>query len=47
MKASVTLLHVLLQNTVDKLLRDTNLAVVLGTHSWREQFIGAVTVSAG
>ncbi|XP_031727454.1 sodium/calcium exchanger 2a isoform X2 [Anarrhichthys ocellatus] len=38
---------VLDQNTVDKLLRDTNLAVVLGTHSWREQFIGAVTVSAG
>uniref|UniRef100_A0A8C2WQI1 Solute carrier family 8 member 2a n=1 Tax=Cyclopterus lumpus TaxID=8103 RepID=A0A8C2WQI1_CYCLU len=35
------------KNTVDKLLRDTNLAVVLGTHSWREQFIGAVTVSAG
>ncbi|XP_034405898.1 sodium/calcium exchanger 2a isoform X4 [Cyclopterus lumpus] len=34
------------KNTVDKLLRDTNLAVVLGTHSWREQFIGAVTVSA-
>ncbi|KAL6099225.1 uncharacterized protein ACO6RY_18190 [Pungitius sinensis] len=35
------------KSTVDKLLRDTNLAVVLGTHSWREQFIGAVTVSAG
>ncbi|XP_068577321.1 sodium/calcium exchanger 2a isoform X2 [Cebidichthys violaceus] len=35
------------KNTVDKLLRDTNLAVVLGTHTWREQFIGAVTVSAG
>ncbi|XP_070772807.1 sodium/calcium exchanger 2a isoform X2 [Enoplosus armatus] len=35
------------KNTVDKLLRDTNLALVLGTHSWREQFIGAVTVSAG
>ncbi|XP_040907288.1 sodium/calcium exchanger 2a isoform X3 [Toxotes jaculatrix] len=35
------------KNTVDKLLRDTNLAVVIGTHSWREQFIEAVTVSAG
>ncbi|KAM9385645.1 sodium/calcium exchanger 2-like isoform 2-T2 [Pholidichthys leucotaenia] len=35
------------KNTVDKLLKDTNLAVVLGTHSWREQFIEAVTVSAG
>ncbi|XP_031166827.1 sodium/calcium exchanger 2a isoform X1 [Sander lucioperca] len=35
------------KNTVDKLLKHTNLAVVLGTHSWREQFIEAVTVSAG
>ncbi|XP_034463279.1 sodium/calcium exchanger 2a isoform X1 [Hippoglossus hippoglossus] len=35
------------KNTVDKLLKDTNLAVVIGTHSWREQFIEAVTVSAG
>ncbi|XP_044077585.1 sodium/calcium exchanger 2a isoform X2 [Siniperca chuatsi] len=38
---------VLDQNTVDKLLKDTNLALVIGTHSWREQFIEAVTVSAG
>uniref|UniRef100_UPI0037E7AE61 sodium/calcium exchanger 2a isoform X6 n=1 Tax=Semicossyphus pulcher TaxID=241346 RepID=UPI0037E7AE61 len=35
------------KSTVDKLLKDTNLAMVLGTHSWREQFIEAVTVSAG
>ncbi|XP_056314100.1 sodium/calcium exchanger 2a [Danio aesculapii] len=35
------------ENTVDRLLKDTNLAEVLGTHSWREQFIEAVTVSAG
>ncbi|XP_054586431.1 sodium/calcium exchanger 2a [Nothobranchius furzeri] len=35
------------KKTVDKLLKDTNVAVVLGTHSWREQFIEAVTVSAG
>ncbi|XP_026183981.1 sodium/calcium exchanger 2a isoform X2 [Mastacembelus armatus] len=35
------------KKTVDKLLKDTNLAVVIGTHSWREQFIEAVTVSAG
>ncbi|XP_008330731.1 sodium/calcium exchanger 2a isoform X1 [Cynoglossus semilaevis] len=35
------------KSTVDKLLKDTNLAAVLGTHSWREQFIEAVTVSAG
>ncbi|KAK5918616.1 hypothetical protein CgunFtcFv8_003365 [Champsocephalus gunnari] len=35
------------KNTVDKLLKDTNLAVVIGTHSWKEQFIGALTVCAG
>ncbi|XP_076606621.1 sodium/calcium exchanger 2-like isoform X2 [Chaetodon auriga] len=35
------------KSTVDKLLKDTNLASVIGTHSWREQFIEAVTVSAG
>uniref|UniRef100_M4AU41 Solute carrier family 8 member 2a n=1 Tax=Xiphophorus maculatus TaxID=8083 RepID=M4AU41_XIPMA len=35
------------QNTVDHLLQDTNLAEVIGTHSWKEQFIEAVTVSAG
>uniref|UniRef100_A0A673A8S4 Solute carrier family 8 member 2a n=1 Tax=Sphaeramia orbicularis TaxID=375764 RepID=A0A673A8S4_9TELE len=35
------------KNTVDKLLKDTNMAVVLGTRSWREQFVEAVTVSAG
>ncbi|XP_029374682.1 sodium/calcium exchanger 2a isoform X1 [Echeneis naucrates] len=35
------------KSTVDKLLKDTNLAVLVGTHSWREQFIEAVTVSAG
>ncbi|XP_058239682.1 sodium/calcium exchanger 2a isoform X2 [Hemibagrus wyckioides] len=34
-------------NTVDRLLKDTNLAEVIGTHSWKEQFIEAVTVSAG
>ncbi|XP_077361786.1 sodium/calcium exchanger 2a isoform X2 [Festucalex cinctus] len=35
------------KNTVDKLLKDTNLAAVIGSRSWREQFIEAVTVSAG
>ncbi|TKS83753.1 Sodium/calcium exchanger 3 [Collichthys lucidus] len=35
------------KNTMDKLLKDTNLASVIGTHSWKEQFIEAVTVSAG
>lgn len=32
---------------MDKLIKDANIAEVLGTHSWREQFIEAVTVSAG
>lgn len=35
------------QNTVDKLMKKTNLATVIGTHSWREQFLEAITVSAG
>lgn len=35
------------QSTVDKLIKKTNLALVIGTHSWREQFVDAVTVSAG
>ncbi|XP_038148122.1 sodium/calcium exchanger 2-like isoform X2 [Cyprinodon tularosa] len=35
------------QVTVDQLLKDTNLAGVIGTHSWKEQFIEAVTVNAG
>ncbi|NWT77257.1 NAC2 protein, partial [Prunella himalayana] len=34
-------------NTVDKLMKKTNLATVIGTHSWREQFLEAITVSAG
>lgn len=35
------------KSTVDKLIKDANIAEVLGTHSWKEQFIEAVTVSAG
>ncbi|KAL6463225.1 hypothetical protein MHYP_G00276160 [Metynnis hypsauchen] len=35
------------KNTVDRLIKDRNLAEVIGTHSWKEQFIEAVTVSAG
>lgn len=41
------LCHVLSQITQDKLMRDTNLALVIVTHSWREQFIEAVTINAG
>ncbi|XP_070770163.1 sodium/calcium exchanger 1a isoform X19 [Enoplosus armatus] len=35
------------KSTVDKLLRKTNLALVIRTNSWREQFVEAITVSAG
>lgn len=35
------------QNTVDKLIKKTNLALLVGTNSWRDQFIEAITVSAG
>ncbi|XP_071784260.1 sodium/calcium exchanger 3-like isoform X2 [Asterias amurensis] len=35
------------KNTVDKLIKKTNVSLVVGTSSWREQFIEALTVSAG
>lgn len=35
------------QSTVDKLLKKTNLALVIGTNSWREQFVEAITVRSG
>ncbi|XP_056292057.1 sodium/calcium exchanger 1b isoform X2 [Pseudoliparis swirei] len=35
------------KNTVDKLIRKTNLALLVGTNSWRGQFIEAITVNAG
>lgn len=35
------------QSTVDKLIKKTNLALVVGTNSWRDQFMEAITVSAG
>ncbi|KAK3573257.1 hypothetical protein QTP86_016311 [Hemibagrus guttatus] len=35
------------KNTVDKLIKKTNLALVVGTSSWREQFMEAITVSSG
>lgn len=37
----------LLQSAVDKILKKTNLALVIGTSSWREQFLEAITVSSG
>ncbi|XP_041108123.1 sodium/calcium exchanger 1-like isoform X2 [Polyodon spathula] len=35
------------KNTVDKLIKKTNLALLVKTNSWRDQFIEAITVSAG
>ncbi|XP_077586874.1 sodium/calcium exchanger 3 isoform X2 [Stigmatopora nigra] len=34
------------KSTVDKLIRKTNLSLVVGTNSWKEQFMEAITVSA-
>jgi len=35
------------KSTVDKLLKKANLSLVVGTSSWREQFVEAITVSSG
>ncbi|RUS91662.1 hypothetical protein EGW08_000635 [Elysia chlorotica] len=35
------------KSTVDKLLKKANVSLVVGTSSWREQFVEAITVSAG
>ncbi|XP_062596962.1 sodium/calcium exchanger 3-like isoform X1 [Saccostrea cucullata] len=35
------------KNVVDKLLKKANVSLVVGTSSWREQFLEAITVSAG
>ena len=32
---------------MDKLLKKANVSIAVGTSSWREQFIDAITVSAG
>ncbi|XP_077962534.1 sodium/calcium exchanger 1 isoform X1 [Gasterosteus aculeatus] len=46
-RAVNTLLRQAEKSTVDKLIKKTNLALVVGSSSWREQFVNAVTVSAG
>ncbi|XP_035480574.2 solute carrier family 8 member 4b isoform X1 [Scophthalmus maximus] len=46
-KAVNTLIRRAEKSTVDKLIKKTNLALVVGSSSWREQFVSAVTVSAG
>lgn len=43
----MTSLRRVTQSTVDKLIKKTNLALVVGTNSWRDQFMEAITVSAG
>uniref|UniRef100_A0AAY4AMM2 J domain-containing protein n=1 Tax=Denticeps clupeoides TaxID=299321 RepID=A0AAY4AMM2_9TELE len=35
------------KSTVDKLIKKTNLALLVGTNSWRDQFIEAITVNSG
>ncbi|XP_045561363.1 sodium/calcium exchanger 1 isoform X9 [Salmo salar] len=35
------------KNTVDKLIKKTNLALLIGTNSWRQQFMEAITVNSG
>ncbi|XP_026077283.1 sodium/calcium exchanger 1-like isoform X2 [Carassius auratus] len=35
------------KSTVDKLIKKTNLALLVGTNSWRDQFVEAITVSSG
>ncbi|PAA69420.1 hypothetical protein BOX15_Mlig030700g1 [Macrostomum lignano] len=35
------------KNTVDRMLKKANLSLVVGTSSWKEQFIEAITVSSG
>lgn len=36
-----------LQNTVDKLVQRANASLIIGTSSWKEQFVEALTVSPG
>ncbi|XP_053472651.1 sodium/calcium exchanger 1a [Ictalurus furcatus] len=35
------------KSTVDKLIKKTNLALLVGTNTWREQFVEAITVNSG
>ena len=43
----LTTAAVLLQNTVDKLVQRANASFLVSTSSWTEQFVDAITVSAG
>lgn len=43
----VVIFFFFLQNTVDKLVQRANASLLIGTSSWKEQFIDALTVSAG
>ncbi|XP_023244557.1 sodium/calcium exchanger 2-like, partial [Centruroides sculpturatus] len=35
------------KNTVDKLFEKANVSLMIGTSSWREQFLGVITVNTG
>ena len=35
------------QNTVDKLVQRANASILIGTSSWKEQFVEALTVNPG
>ncbi|KAM8841765.1 sodium/calcium exchanger 1-like [Synchiropus picturatus] len=35
------------KNVVDKVIKKTNLALLVGTNSWRQQFLDAITVGSG
>ena len=39
--------HEFLQNTVDKLVQRANASLLVGTSSWKEQFMEAITVNGG
>lgn len=41
----VSILRCLEQNTVDKLVQRANASLVVGSSSWKEQFIEAITVN--
>ncbi|MGH0130641.1 UNVERIFIED_CONTAM: hypothetical protein FKN15_045256 [Acipenser sinensis] len=45
-KQSECMLKHVKESTVDKLIKKTNLALLVKTNSWRDQFIEAITVSA-
>ena len=37
----------IIQNVIDRMIKNANTKLMLGTSSWREQFMDALTVDAG